>query len=393
MLTPPSQNAGAAAHPAVADAVLGVGLAAALLVTAFTGAVPSASSAVAAVAVAVAVAAAITLRRRHPVPVLIVLDLAVLAWFGAGLPGLLVAASTLIGCYTLAAHRGWRWGLAGAAVTALVLVVGVRVVLGDLETAGVVPLAVLLAATAGSAGAAVGYYRAMLALARAQLAREARTREEVGRRLVAEERLRIARELHDVVGHAMATISVQAGVALHVAEQRPGQATEALAAIKAVCDDGLTDVKTALGILRADTHSGHDGRARPAPRPDRHRRGHRPARRAQCHRRIAPPPRAGRPRRVPHRPGGAHQRPAPLHRTCGPAAALARARRAAHHRARRRASARHAPTRHPRPRHRRDARARPRAVGAAHRGPAPRRRFRGARRAAPPGPGMSTARR
>ena len=163
MLTPPSPNAGAAAHPAVADAVLGVGLAVALLVTAFTGAVPSASSAVAAVAVAVAVAAAITLRRRHPVPVLIVLDLAVLAWFGAGLPGLLVAAGPLIGCYTLAAHRGWRWGLAGAAVTALVLVVGVRVVLGDLETAGVVPLAVLLAATAGSAGAAVGYYRAMLA--------------------------------------------------------------------------------------------------------------------------------------------------------------------------------------------------------------------------------------
>lgn len=83
--------------------------------------------------------------------------------------------------------------------------------------------------------------------------REAETREERARRLVAEERLRIARELHDVLGHTMATISVQAGVGLHVIEQRPGQAREALAAIKTICDGGLDDVKTILGILRTDT--------------------------------------------------------------------------------------------------------------------------------------------
>jgi signal transduction histidine kinase len=51
----------------------------------------------------------------------------------------------------------------------------------------------------------------------------------------------------------MATISVQAAVGLHVIEQRPGQAREALAAIKKICDDGLTDIKTILGILRTDT--------------------------------------------------------------------------------------------------------------------------------------------
>jgi signal transduction histidine kinase len=126
------------------------------------------------------------------------------------------------------------------------------VVLGDTETAGVVPDAVLLVATAGSAGAAVGYYRAVLAATRAQLARETQTREERARRIAVEERLRIARELHDVVGHTMATISVQAGVGLHLIEQRPGQAREALAAIKKICDEGLTDVTTILGVLRAD---------------------------------------------------------------------------------------------------------------------------------------------
>ena len=48
------------------------------------------------------------------------------------------------------------------------------------------------------------------------------TREEEGRRRVAEERLRIARDLHDSVAHAMATINVQAGVAAHVLDRRPG---------------------------------------------------------------------------------------------------------------------------------------------------------------------------
>jgi signal transduction histidine kinase len=137
--------------------------------------------------------------------------------------------------------------------TALIQILAIRVVLGDTETAGVVPEVALLVATAGSAGAAVGYNRAVLAATRARFARETQSREERARRIAAEERLRIARELHDVFGHTMATISVQAGVALHVIEQRPGQAREALATIKKICDDGLTDVTTILGILRTDT--------------------------------------------------------------------------------------------------------------------------------------------
>jgi signal transduction histidine kinase len=188
--------------------------------------------------------------RRHPVAALAGLNTVVVLWFLGPYPGRLVALVPLLGCYTLAADRGWRWGLAGAVLTAGVQILAIRVVLGDVETVGVVPIAVLLAATAGSAGAAVGYYRALLASTRAELARETSLRDERTRRLIAEERLRIARELHDVVGHSMATISVQAGVGLHVLEQRPGQAGEALAAIKRICDTGLSDVKAVLGALR-----------------------------------------------------------------------------------------------------------------------------------------------
>src|SRR4029450_3988440 len=106
--------------------------------------------------------------------------------------------------------------------------------------------------TAGAAGTAVGYYRALLVATRAQLAREAQTREAQARRRAVEERLRIARELHDVFGHTMATISVQAGVAIHVLQQRPGQAVAALRTIKQISDQALTAVKAIRGGLRAD---------------------------------------------------------------------------------------------------------------------------------------------
>ena len=76
----------------------------------------------------------------------------------------------------------WRWGLAGAVATVLIQILAIRVVLGDTQTVGVVPATVPLAATAGSAGAAVGYYRAVLAATRAELARETQTREERARR-------------------------------------------------------------------------------------------------------------------------------------------------------------------------------------------------------------------
>jgi signal transduction histidine kinase len=245
-----------ALSPVVADASLGICVAVGFLAATIAGVDPAVANTrpldAGAVALAVTVVAAVAVRRRYPIAALAVLDAVPLLWFLGAYPGRLVTVAPLIGCYTLAALRGWRWGLAGAAFTALIQIVAIRVVLGDVETAGVVPFSVLLVATAGSAGAAAGYYRAALASTRAQLAREIQTREERARRLAAEERLRIARELHDVFGHAMATISVQAGVGLHVIEQRPGQAREALAAIKKICDDGPTAVKSILGILRTD---------------------------------------------------------------------------------------------------------------------------------------------
>jgi signal transduction histidine kinase len=77
-----------------------------------------------------------------------------------------------------------------------------------------------------------------------------RTRAEEQRRQASEERLRIARELHDVLAHNISMINVQAGVALHLMDERPEQVRTALSAIKDASKDALTEVRSVLGVLR-----------------------------------------------------------------------------------------------------------------------------------------------
>jgi signal transduction histidine kinase len=75
--------------------------------------------------------------------------------------------------------------------------------------------------------------------------------------LVDAERLRIARELHDVVAYSFATISLQAGVGAHVADTRPDKAAEALRIIKEISGDASRELRAILGILRrADAGDG-----------------------------------------------------------------------------------------------------------------------------------------
>ena len=77
-----------------------------------------------------------------------------------------------------------------------------------------------------------------------------RAREEQARRRAGEERLRIARELHDVLGHNISLISVQAGVALHLMDKRPEQARVALSVIKDASKEALRELRSVLDVLR-----------------------------------------------------------------------------------------------------------------------------------------------
>ena len=81
---------------------------------------------------------------------------------------------------------------------------------------------------------------------------EFRANEERTEKAIVDERLRIAREMHDVVAHSLSVIAVKAGIANHVAEEHPGAAREALRVIETISRGSLTEMRRMLGVLRAE---------------------------------------------------------------------------------------------------------------------------------------------
>ncbi len=79
------------------------------------------------------------------------------------------------------------------------------------------------------------------------------------------ERVRIARELHDVLAHSLSQINVQAGVGLHLMESQPEKAREALASIKTTSKSALDEVRSVLGVLRAESEGGQQAPLLPEP--------------------------------------------------------------------------------------------------------------------------------
>jgi signal transduction histidine kinase len=119
----------------------------------------------------------------------------------------------------------------------------------DLRAAVLGAVGIALAVLLGGVSKMRGEHFAAAAEARAE---QNRARAEQQRRQASEERLRIARELHDVLGHHLSLINVQAGVGLHLMDNRPEQAREALTAIKTASAEALREVRAVLGVLRPD---------------------------------------------------------------------------------------------------------------------------------------------
>ena len=91
-----------------------------------------------------------------------------------------------------------------------------------------------------------------------QRAEEAeRTRDEAARRRAMEERLRIARELHDSLTHSISVIQVQAGVAVHLARKRGEDVPPALLAIQEAGTDAARELRTTLSVLRSEEDGDH----------------------------------------------------------------------------------------------------------------------------------------
>jgi signal transduction histidine kinase len=83
-----------------------------------------------------------------------------------------------------------------------------------------------------------------------------RTRDEAARRRAMEERLRIARELHDSLTHSISVIQVQAGVAVHLARKRGDEVAPELLAIQEAGTDAVRELRATLGVLRSEEDGG-----------------------------------------------------------------------------------------------------------------------------------------
>ncbi|MEU2389465.1 sensor histidine kinase [Streptomyces sp. NPDC007369] len=190
---------------------------------------------------------ALVWRRRTPVPVLAVTGLCAVGYQAAGFD--VPAVAFLFAVYA-AAREGHRTVTVVASVAVLAALPLAALASGLHDTGeafaqarGALEIAWLVAA--GAAGEA-------LRQAERRADEAERTREETARRRADEERLRIARELHDSLTHQISVIKVQAEVAVHVARRRGEQVPEALLAIQEAGREATRELRATLQALRDD---------------------------------------------------------------------------------------------------------------------------------------------
>jgi signal transduction histidine kinase len=183
----------------------------------------------------------VAVRRRWPLPVFAVVLTTGVAFCVLGAVSTTVGPATYV-LYTVAVQENRRWSL--LALSAAEIGVAVTFALSTKNTTSRVDdafTALVLQFIVWLIGDGLR-----------------RRRAEVGRRqqqALAEQRLEIARELHDIVAHAMSVVAVQAGVGSHLIATRPDEAARSLSAIEATARAALVEIRYLLGVMR---HNGHD---------------------------------------------------------------------------------------------------------------------------------------
>jgi signal transduction histidine kinase len=194
---------------------------------------------------------AIALRRRHPLTTLAFIAVCIAVSAGVGVSSAL-EPFVAIPMYQVASSYERRRSLS-ALVAIIALFLSASVVHSvashnaQLETLGL-----LFVVAAWFVGDSVRARRTYVAGLAEQAAQRQRETEERAQRSVAEERLQIARELHDVVAHSLSVIAVQSGVGRHVIDTQPAEAKRALAAVEATSRSALDELRRMLGVLRRD---------------------------------------------------------------------------------------------------------------------------------------------
>jgi signal transduction histidine kinase len=208
------------------------------------------------VIIGVLICGALTVRRRWPVPVLVITTVGVMAAIIATDARTPYSAVAAVAAYTVAMNTdrkvAWTCGvIVAAALTTTAMLSSTEFWSNprNLEFIAWVTMATAI-------GDARRSRRAYVAAIEERAIRAEQSKEEEAGRQVAEERLRIARELHDIVAHHIALINVQAGVATHMLRTEPDAAAEALGHVRLAARTVLDELSTVLGVLRQPNDSG-----------------------------------------------------------------------------------------------------------------------------------------
>jgi signal transduction histidine kinase len=212
-------------------------------------------------AVLVASAALVAWRRAPLVP-LLVSTLGMIVYAAHAQPGPQAAFPVMVAVFgaVRAGHRVPA-ALAGTLFLGVALAANLAGVPSGQDPQPIVQQTVLLLGwflAAGVAGTVTRHRQAYLEQAEQRATEAERTREEMARRRAGEERLRIARELHDSLTHSISVIKVQAGVAVHLARKRGDEVPAALLAIQEASGDAMRELRATLEVLRDDAAQERD---------------------------------------------------------------------------------------------------------------------------------------
>jgi signal transduction histidine kinase len=238
-------------HLLLVDVAIGVLLGTAMVIMAYIGhAGAGVTTSPLVIGTTVAVYAVVIVRNRSPALAVAAAAAGALITMAAGSSDNLVIPAVLLTLFTFALRQE-RASTTVAAFAVMLALLGGTLLFGhSLQLDGASFAVVPWAGLAAAVGRAVRHRRAYLAEVEERARHAEQTKEEEALRRVDAERLRIARELHDVVGHHVALINVQAGAATYLLDRDPGQAGEALGHIRRASQAALEELRVTVGLLR-----------------------------------------------------------------------------------------------------------------------------------------------
>lgn len=196
----------------------------------------------------------VAVRRRAPGTVAVATLVLSAVWYGSRYTSGIISIPFMIAFYELGTTGDRRRQLGVGGLAAIVLLVG-TLVLGEegwddaLSAIGWMSAAILF-------GELVRSRRLLLVAHAARAERAEAERDAEAERRVAEERIRIARDVHDVLAHTVSLMTVQAGVAADALERDPGEAKAALGAIRAAGREAMGEVRALVSVLRDGSEVG-----------------------------------------------------------------------------------------------------------------------------------------